>query len=275
MENCLVTKLKGTVDNNNLKKLGVLTIKYSNYSSFDANVNFAIQTVGTGVTVKAVDSYFVNSSGVNIGDTLNISSNTDSYVLPAPVGSGTIEIHNKYNLKSLKVTDTKFDAINTSEIDYLVNVETIRVRLVGSLEYAKMLSQISIFEQKIFNNVFGDISNFAGHTHLTELNLSNQRDVDGNILSVGECIALTKLSIGGTIVYGTIESFVQAQRVARVAAGLSEGNSVGITMSYLSTCNVTFDGSPVPATFNSGCVLTWTGNTMTLTSGGNTLVVNA
>lgn len=99
MENCLVTKLKSTVDNDSLKKLGVLT--FVSQSGFFIRMDSPVEVFIDGV-----------SQGMK---------NTQFYYDQA--AEHTIELKNKYALTSFQTYANA--GVELSELSYLVNCTSI------------------------------------------------------------------------------------------------------------------------------------------------------
>lgn len=276
MANCLVTKLLAVIDNPNLEKYGILTFSIPSVTSFSSGVYVNIKS-SKATTITTEDSYFCDTSGNPINGTaensktLTVPANTSTKVY-APIAGGTYSVQDKYSLTELSsFYSTYYDLSMFKWCTEMVQI----LRYYGNLSDLANLSNLTVLRSPKPSGLDGDISVFADKTKMTYLDIGTNQRVTGNVSDLGALILLTRADIGDTGVGGTLESFVQAQRAARVAAGMSAGNSTGITMNYLHYTNITFDGEAVPTTFNSNCVLTWTDTTITLTSGANTKTVTA
>lgn len=108
MNNCLVTKLKASVNNESLSKLNVLTIKTKALDSPTLNTQWiAFGTSENGsasINSPSVGLYVSGISGELIPYPINIQANTriESHFENK---DGIIEVTNKYNLKEIVVGD--------------------------------------------------------------------------------------------------------------------------------------------------------------------------
>ena len=67
MGNCLVTKLKATVDNSSLKKIGVIKMRIVVGDNAQINRMAQTSTLGSAMKIKALgDGYFTTTKGGNI-----------------------------------------------------------------------------------------------------------------------------------------------------------------------------------------------------------------
>lgn len=92
---------------------------------------------------------------------------------------------------------------------------------------------------------------------MTELNISFNTLITGNIADFGPCVNLTTLNISNTGVTGSLEGFVAAQR----AAGRTTCNS--LSLPYIGEGQtITFNGAKI-TTIQYTNTLSWTANTIT------------
>lgn len=286
MENCLVTKLKGTVENDNLNFLGSV-VTGLNSSGNDVSVTLAanssdtlkVTVIGDG-TLKNIDKT------INYGKSRE--NNGSMYVKFD--GGGKLKIDNKYKITTLDLTSNE----NVPIIDF------------SSLAYMELLSVL-----RLNKTAFGDISEIKGINGLTSLvisgdglikgditqlvnscsNLSNiiisstgitinmnnitdnraaqitsfvffNTPTAGTIESFGKLISVEQLSFSSTQVSGSVESFVQKQREKGRTAFANPNNK-----NWYFNANITFNGSVVGSSAHND--FSWTENTITL--GGVTI----
>jgi hypothetical protein len=108
MGNCLVTKLKGVVDNPNLPKLGEMTLTATYYSGTIDWGNCCLELTNTQDCVISIsgDGYFVLD---NFEDLDNPSARLTTYTLPANTRKGMFFSNGNYKVKiSNKYTLTHF-----------------------------------------------------------------------------------------------------------------------------------------------------------------------
>jgi hypothetical protein len=213
MENCLVTKLKASVDNDNLPILNTLKF-FKDWVQSSYNTNYYINvTPADGKTLEASladGKVFLDNSGNPSTNTLTI---TYSYFVHVPLDRCTMFIKNKADIKKVQSTFTDF-TIPLSEFSYCTNIEIIRLY------------------------VSGDTKDISMNTKLVEFYSQYQHSISGNISDFGKCTSLEKLEINSNRFAGSIEAFVAAQR-ANGRTSVSSSSQIAVT---LTSTPVTFNG---------------------------------
>lgn len=234
MGNCLVTKLKGIVNNPNLPKLGELVVQARGLTSATGqNIN-CYNGVADAMKYKLDDGYSFNtivwngsayaegaSSGLNEVEVTGVNNTLFSAGYCIPSGyTGKVRISPKYQI-------IKFDlSQNDSSVE--LNIE--------DLKYCPLTS-FTAASKAVVN---GDIGVFKDSTTLTTLMVSSSyslggdikdipvsitdfqavtTSVEGSINNLGNHVNLVRLWINNSNITGTIEQFVAAQ----VAAGRTSG----------------------------------------------------
>lgn len=153
MGKCLVTKLNGVVDNNNLKKIGVLKIPIAPMSS---SKTFIVRSVnGSNGKVTITDKINGIVKSVNVEN--KNSSNYTSYQVP---NGGYIEISDKYSLINLEIERITAKLLK----DYVSELPTI-----DDYRYCKNIEVLnwSIFAGNVSDLAELDSLNVATVTYLT------------------------------------------------------------------------------------------------------------
>ena len=232
MAKCLVTKLKGSVDNNELLRIGEMRIKVESVESPTKD------TQGFGVafteptTVEIVgDGYFTdNNLTENKGKSMVVSSLQGVIVSQAT----TVAIRNKYKLihlnvfipsgspyginKVLNIDDLKYstslnsihlssmqasgDIANLKNLTNLINLILDATKVVGDIANLKNLTNLTALSISR-TNVSGDISNLKNLTNLEKLLLNNTK-VAGDIVNLKDLTNLTELDLHKTQISGDI-----------------------------------------------------------------------
>lgn len=175
MKNCLVTKLKGTVNNSNIPKIGELMIGIK-VTGADRFISLESE-IGQVVTIRG-DSYFMSSSNENSGNTLGIGSTTmNTYVADK---KGTMSFPNKYVIK--KIQGNVFEDTDLSELAFNNKLQIL-----------------------VSNAFCGDIKHLSNKTDFVEINLANKA-LFGDIASIKSCTKLSKIWLSGSAVYGDISN---------------------------------------------------------------------
>lgn len=266
MENCLVTQLKGVVSDDNLEKLGVLTLDVVEHETPSADSRYLMPYVDSvGVTIKIVgDGYFMTTyGGPSIGKSYTFTY--DDYYqglyrrgLYISNNNCKLEIP-KYNFDHM-VINSIFDYTPISKFDYTKMKIYIGSRLTGKLTDIPL--RATLIQIGISTRVSGAVSDVRDYVEMESLSLHENQIHPGLFSSLGK---LTKLVILSAPVSGSIEDFVTAQREGYVD---SEGTTIkretcdGISCSWLGrTGQVTFNGATI--TNKASSTLSWTEDTIT------------
>lgn len=221
MGKCLVTKLSGVVQNEDLLKIGELEIVLKGNSSSGKRMPSFQFTEAT--VVKAING-LISASDVNNGNKaheLNISSNSGNMSCFAD-GEVKLRIDNKYHLVSLYEQDNDNFAdleIDLADLKYCKSLTKLNIgskkTVKGSLEDIKDLSITDIYlkpetssdlanvkgwtltshapEGVFLGNVFGDISNihtsFASNIKLC-VNGAEGKSIYGDLGKLGDKIQI-------------------------------------------------------------------------------------
>lgn len=250
MGNCLVTKLKGVVDNDNLKKVGC--IKLHVIVGANASINRLGESTSPYCSVEIIgEGHFSSTQGGsdNIG-TKRVSSTT----LYPSAGEYDIEISNKYALVNLTMSSITVVSMDAADFDYTnlrsfalfktrkgVSFDELPDAIFNSgfkiLNFDDGQNYAALDVTKLANNtimtyfkyssdsaasasLYGDISGLGGKPSMTFLGIKNQLGITGDISSLGGNVALTRIECYKSGVGGAIEDLAAAQ----VAAGRTSGS---------------------------------------------------
>jgi hypothetical protein len=251
--NCLVTKLKAVVDNDNLLKLGELRLK--------------VVTTAANQEVGLVGSVFNDISVV--GNTTEISpSNPSSYtgwIKIATPGTHILSIMNKYNLTKITCYGSALALVGGfDDIKYISGLDELNlgsedidagITDVALLANLPALSNIRIWDK----NMVGNISSLL-NTHwnvITALCVKSSY-VEQGLWNLGYFKTLTTLNMGNTLradIKGSIESFVTSKRETGETTG-------SFTQRYLgANRKVTWKSEVIGNVENNN--ISWTATTIT------------
>lgn len=251
-KNCLVTTLKSTVNNDNLKKLGVLGVNLVNtnaYSStFNPSVNQDFSTIDGEESVLTITSnnavITVASPNVRISDTkamlrhngkLRIN-NTDT-----SVNYVSAEITNKYALEKVSFL-TMFDTGDLSYLDHLLKLSGVAP----------------------FTGRFEDFQKYTPNIEDLSIHSTNAASVglNGKIANlIGFCTNLKYILIGRTTSasISNIEDIVAIRRALGQTSSPVFDNNEGVRIS-MDGGSLYFNGASVSGRSKW---LTWTSSTIT------------
>jgi len=304
--NCLVTKLKSTVDNEALLKLGELKIEFNPGQSVTYAEEHYIRFRSTSSMELASNKDMLGPSQANWGRSKVIAANSDAYVHTIEQGQ-YLKISDKYALSLIEMLniDCEFDVTELNYMPHLIGFNVMRSNTIeipklhgvfdvsvckdaNILPYCHGCTNIGEFEGSSLI-IYGDVD--AADVAAIPSNVKNIRVIVDNVdiqnlagvsslesLYVGNCHSCTG-NING---FGSIPAFINffggtfdctfsgsiEQFVAnKRAAGVTESPSE-VTFNWVSG-NVTFNGSNIP--FAANLKLSWTATTITF----NGVTINA
>lgn len=219
MGNCLVTKLKGTVLNSDLLRIGEMRICVHRID----NPNGVTQRINLNFTedVKLEiigDGYFTNATLVsNLGKSLTAKANTESLVYVSN-GDFEIAILNKYALTKINTRTNKKTAIkNIADLKYSSNLNHLAINSVenvGSFSDIKSLATLGYLA--ISNaNINGNLSDLESLTNLSYLIIGNTSNKStGDVRSLKSMTRLDTLAIQNSDVIGDLATLPSTCRSA-------------------------------------------------------------
>lgn len=265
MGNCLVTKLKGSVQNSDLDVLGLIKVHYKASTTPNTNNRFLgiglLQ--GTPGKVTIVGGNFVQSDLTTvIGTEINFNTSVGNEYQELYISNNECDIYiPKYGIYFLVMCNDNFVTQDTmptiKDWSWLKYGATFTGNFYGLCDEHLDLSVLSRHNPtSICTRTLcsGHLSDLAPCTNLIFLQLMNVNDAyDGNIAALGNIMNLAFVILGGNI-SGTIEGFAGAQ----IAAGRTTGN---VQFSFVVTRNITYEGNPV-----SACNIKFSGGSYTVTN---------
>ena len=182
MTKCLVTKLNGSISNQEIFKLGEVRIKIHRVANPSASTQKLYVLFNQDTKLEIIgDGYFTDVNlSINKGKTLVVKGNIDTDVYVSN-GDFILSISNKYALKTLSDIGTNKDI----EINFL--------------KYSTELTNLNLNNAK----VSGDIADLSNLTALTNVSLNNS-EVSGNIADLKNLTKLRVLNLYNTLVSGDI-----------------------------------------------------------------------
>lgn len=255
--NCLVTKLKGSVDAD-LPKLGVLKLEVNNSATGYRPIGIRI-VEGATVTVSSPNSNIYSDLQGTVTDNPRIISPSGSNTYSFFTSGAIVEISSKYKLAAL-IWDGDIKPVEIKDLKYSEGLVNITGYLTGNLSDMSQLINLTRLETPSATYdttmLLGNISALSTLVNLTYLAIGKRRGITGALKDIGSLTHITDLQIGDTVISGSIEEFVAAQRLAgRTTCGQ-------LNVPYIGTTAVTFNGGSITAASNS--VLSWTASTITL-----------
>lgn len=206
MEKCLFTKLKGSVNNNNLELFGYIRIKV--LAGGDAVLYISMDS---DVTVKTSNNVKLVVSGVEYDTYTYESGNFVSITARSKDSNdGFIFLDGKYSAnKYLNITsDNAYSIIDFVDVKFLTSLTTLSgVKAQGEL--SNLSSLINISQLSFPNNnddIYGDISSLSGLTSLVNLRMYS-RNVTGELKNIANLANIKLVDVRSSNVFGSIEDF--------------------------------------------------------------------
>lgn len=219
MGNCLVTKLKGTVQNSNLLRVGemrlcVHRIDNPNGETQRINLNFTedvkLEIIG--------DGYFTNATLVsNLGKSLTAKANTESLVYVSN-GDFEIAILNKYALTKINTRTNKKTAIkDIADLKYSSSLNHLAINSVENVGYFSDIKPLtSLYYLSVSNaNIKGSLSDLESLTNLGYIIVGDTSNkLTGNVSSLKAMTKLDTLVIINSYVIGDLATLPSTCRSA-------------------------------------------------------------
>ena len=215
--NCLVTKLKGTVDNANLLKMG--------------EIRFGVEGTAA-ITIRAISGKSVVATIIEGTGTFN-ATHTNTVTLTdstteASITASTpciISINDKYSIETLAVNNGQIDYNDASTLEYCHNLKSIIGFSFNSTDFMTFKNKANATSIR-FNakNPF-NINNITGYNSLKTLITPNA--VDGNINTINLNFPIIKnLGLGGVLTgdASTFATSVESPILASTEASIQNTN---------------------------------------------------
>lgn len=190
---CLVTKLKGLVNDDNLLKLGDLRASVSKntkvFLAWNATKNDTVRIIG--------NSYFSDRTYTdNEGKSKNVSgTNINTYVKFS--GDSDMIVPDKYDLADINLSGVNVDIV---DISYIRALTSLTCTLFGDLEKMNdficksSISSITSFSSpELYGNLDG--IDFSGYTKLVFFNITGSK-IEGSIESLSKGLSLQHVNLG-------------------------------------------------------------------------------
>lgn len=196
---CLVTKLKGTVNDSSLKALGEIDFKYKS----KGKQVFQLSSIGdVRFIVKSGNATFIGSDKTtDLGKDITVSDGQYRTIERKDDNEVVIGIMNKYNLKVFSFGDDASD-YDFSELAYspLIDYSTGTVQNVGLqgdiLSLPNSLKRVVIYR---YDNAISISSIVNRWPNLESLLLSNMNNISGNVKDLNSLVVLKHLEINSAV----------------------------------------------------------------------------
>ena len=226
MGKCLVTKLKGIVNNDSLLKIKEMPISAINVNVPDGQLNpYILKFIVAWDTSLRIagEGYFTNSTFTeNNGKELALLGSESNWqnITISKNGDFKVIVADKYAIRSLETFSSDYPSkfsFNIEDFKYCKDINIIsldKATVVGDLSALANLTSLTKFRfSEISNNVTGDISSFAACTLLTDLFVPSHF-VSGDLANFANLDNLINLSCKYTKVSGDLAKLPKRVRYA-------------------------------------------------------------
>lgn len=249
MVKCLVTKLEGSVLNNNLPLLGVLTVKLSVDSINQRIAQFSKITFKCNKQIVYQAQNGLDLKEYTLEANTELSLSTTWFNIKA-LETGEHVFYIKKDVSESYLFDKPSTFVG---ISYLTALKIFGAKALDACDIAFLQKSKNLTELHLSGNFFGDLSAIDGlpistakiNSENIKGNLSNisnnalsnltvsQRNIQGNISVLGNCVNLISLDLSQSSISGKLEELAELQ----VSAGRNSGNITGYTSDYTSYNN--------------------------------------
>lgn len=241
MNECLVTKLKGVVDNNNLPYFGglVLTV-IPNPGNYDLDKDYSIKLYGaTKIKIIGTGSVYLFNEAVTVTDEHDIVGNC--YMKCAP-GDYKVVIISKYDITStgyFSGAATPYGRGIYYDLADLAYSKTGNISANGAMLRGELINKNPLLTRiYIESNITSpekqdykvNVESLEG-CNMTEVAVRNSYSY-GDINTVKNCVGLTSLDLPYTNVSGDIKTFCLGQVAAGRTSGTIRLAILGSKLSY-------------------------------------------
>lgn len=239
---CLVTKLKASVDNDNLVKIGEMRVSFAAGTTHTTNTHqfkvFGSEaitlTVKNGFIATSVDA----ASGVT---TVTIPAATDPNAVQMYYVSNTdavITISNKYSIRYFRMGSA--GAVDIDDLKYSDELFNLTINdSQKSIGHLSSLSDKTAMVQLYIRNtqITGDLNEIAGLVNMQTMNLSNTV-IGGNISNIASLTAATDVQMSYMPkVYGDATSVFTALTSATRITLVHNESVTGNATNYIKKSN--------------------------------------
>lgn len=198
MNNCLVTKLKGVVNNDSILKLGEVRIPFADKGAGSFSVYYDEEA---DLEIKGAS--FKNEEDTVLGNTMKANAGVQTKVFTTSRPC-TISLFNKYAITKINSSGNglSVDLAQLLQCKRMTSVLLNETQVHGNINGLSLMSNLSEIG---FNttDVSGDISSLSNTTQLTYLNLGNTK-VSGDISAIAGNKGLTSLIVSNTNISGDV-----------------------------------------------------------------------
>lgn len=223
---CLVTKLSGIVDNNNILKLGEFRFHVKKVDSpTKATQGFYIKPASELKATIIGDGYFTDSK-LQENKGVSMSVPVSGARLYVSNGDFYVSIVSKYNMEVFENYDDATTNISTECINKIINVDNLiysglkaltlkGVKVEGRFSnFAKIKGLINLTLTE--TSIIGDLDEIRNSTSLAAISLKGSYNISGDLSSLVNLVNLRILHLSDTAAHGDISSLANMSKLTSI-----------------------------------------------------------
>lgn len=209
MNNCLITQLRTSVNDDTLEYLGSIVIGKKYYTLTKDNAYSLITPIdGYTLTAQIITGGFLDNNLALITDKEKLLNGDSIYI----ASNSKVKIYQKYYIKQIS---SSFSIINLNHLYNLPNLEVIYTdnsNFYGTIDMLKHNTNISvIYFANTSYTLSGNIESLSELLKLEQIVLHKSNCTGDITKAFGKCTKLNTLDIADTDCYGSLNEFVNTQ----------------------------------------------------------------
>ena len=202
MGKCLITKLNGIVNNDNILKLGELRLQLLPVSSPTADTEAVTLKFSKNTSVAiSGNAYFTDSAlSANNGKTVNFTGNIQQLIYLSN-NDGYLSILDKYDIMILQVNHAK-TMLDLDLLKFTNKLEILVCKASGNISKLGNFKNISTIQIK-GDELYGDIKSLNDDTNLEILEIDSL-NITGDISSLSKLNKCKRIMLKGAVLTGDL-----------------------------------------------------------------------
>lgn len=226
---CFITEYNVAIENDDVKKFGVLTLKCVNNS----NTKYISIAPLVPITITAKGGSFVDSSGQNPTSFVDLLANRNNTVYLEKNKETIIEVPSKYDLENLLLANGIY-VKDINDITYCTNLVNLTLGSAnpGTIIFEYLTRLENFIATYKFSEFRGNIEELANATNLIEISIDHSPGFRGNIAALSALTKLKRINLENTYIEGDANIFADSSKFVGLSlsgAELNIKNAYGIT----------------------------------------------
>ena len=237
MGKCLITKLNGIVNNDNIQKLGELRLQLLPVSSPTADTEAITLKFSKNTSVAiSGNAYFTDSAlSANKGKTVNFTGN-NSQLIHVSNNDGYLSIPDKYDIMTLQVNYSK-TMLDLDLLKFSNKLEILICKASGNISILGNSKNISTVQIK-GDELYGDIKSLKDAANLEILEIASL-NITGDISSLSKLNKCKRIMLKGAVLTGDLSDLpTNCKYFEAIDSGYTHVNYLSWSKERPSTSNI-------------------------------------